>query len=197
MCEKILFKKKEFEVVENCNFSYENSCFKTIVVTRKGKKFFLDIFKQGFEDELWRFKKIKRIMVPAPKLLKVDKEKQMTLRTYHEGVFADKLLAEQKFKDEDFKSLFYTYRIMRANKLNLSYAPHDYILTDKGLIYLNSTVRDKSEEFDFEKEPIRLWFPTVAGRAYLKSRGFDISKIQREEENYWNKKIVLISIQYW
>lgn len=194
--ENILFKKKEYKVIEKLS---DHEYYSSYKCSFKNKVYFVRAFanQAEFLADYNSYKELKKLGITMPKLLKKDKKSNVIIYEYIDGDNVAKHLAKEDLPDEYFSMMFNMYRFARFSKFELDYNPINYVVKNNTLYYLSHVKKKQNQEINFENYGINFWLMSKEGYENLKQLGFEVDSKRVVSKGDVNKKIVLLSIMKW
>ena len=191
--DKIVIKRKEFEIVEliaNNIFkcSYKNKLY---LLTK------LDVNDAFYNDNLKQFNKLVHSAVKQPKIKLIDKKQGYIVREFVEGINLFDYILDNDFNESIYKQVFLNSYYARVAGLNLNFDLKSWLLVGDDLYYINLYSEKYEREKDFTKNEIRKWFFSEELRKYYEENGIIFDKTRLKDEYSVNKEMVLMTCKYY
>lgn len=137
------------------------------LVERNGQHFVLkqihhepcDYYQFGdkLQSELTDYERLRRIGVPMPELLEVDRAQERILKVYIEGETVDHLVAQERLPDWCIPQMEALCERLYAANTNIDYYPTNFIPKDGTLFYVDYECNDYMEQWDFAHWGKQYW----------------------------------------
>lgn len=137
------------------------------LVERNGQHFVLkqihhepcDYYQFGdkLQSELTDYERLRRIGVPMPELLEVDRAQERILKVYIEGETVDRLVAQERLPDWCIPQMEALCERLYAANTNIDYYPTNFIPKDGTLFYVDYECNDYMEQWDFAHWGKQYW----------------------------------------
>ena len=137
------------------------------LVERNGQHFVLkqihhepcDYYQFGdkLQSELTDYERLRRIGVPMPELLEVDRAQERILKVYIEGETVDRLVAQERLPDWCIPQMETLCERLYAANTNIDYYPTNFIPKDGTLFYVDYECNDYLEQWDFAHWGKQYW----------------------------------------
>ena len=115
-------------------------------------------FGDKLASELRDYEKLRGIGIPMPELLDVDRAEERILKTYIRGETIDRLVLEDRMKEDYCLQVREMCRKLYAAGLNIDYYPTNFVVRDGVLYYIDFECNDYMEQWDFEHWGNRYWW---------------------------------------
>jgi len=137
------------------------------LVERNGQHFVLkqihhepcDYYQFGdkLQSELTDYERLRRIGVPMPELLEVDRAQERILKVYIEGETVDRLVAQERLPDWCIPQMEALCERLYAANTNIDYYPTNFIPQDGTLLYVDYECNNYMEQWDFAHWGKQYW----------------------------------------
>ena len=137
------------------------------LVERNGQHFVLkqihhepcDYYQFGdkLQSELTDYERLRRIGVPMPELLEVDRAQERILKVYIEGETVDRLVAQERLPDWCIPQMEALCERLYTANTNIDYYPTNFIPKDGTLFYVDYECNDYMEQWDFAHWGKQYW----------------------------------------
>jgi len=114
-------------------------------------------FGDKLGSELSDYERLKKVGIPMPRLLAVDREREYILKEYIEGPTVQELVAGGQLKRSCLEQVQAMCALLYKAGLNIDYYPTNFIVRDGQLIYIDYECNDYMEEWDFEHWGRQYW----------------------------------------
>ena len=130
-----------------------------------------DYYKFGnkIEAEINDYKRLRSAGIRIPKMLLVDKEKEIIIKEYIEGKTIFEMIKADKPVDRFLIEVREMANLAKMNGINIDYFPTNFIPSSNTLFYIDYECNDYIEEWNFENWGIKYWSKTKEFLDYLKS----------------------------
>ena len=137
------------------------------LVERNGQHFVLkqihhepcDYYQFGdkLQSELTDYERLRRIGVPMPELLEVDRTQERILKVYIEGETVARLVAQERLPDWCIPQMEALCERLYTANTNIDYYPTNFIPKDGTLFYVDYECNDYMEQWDFAHWGKQYW----------------------------------------
>ncbi len=127
-------------------------------------------FRDKLEAELRDYERLRRLEIPMPRMLAVDREREWILKEFIDGETVLELVLRDVLPGdclEQMRSM--CVRLYRANT-NIDYFPTNFILQNGRLYYIDYECNDYMEQWNFENWGIKYWSKTPELLEYMRTR---------------------------
>ena len=107
--------------------------------------------------ELRDYATLTKLNIPVPKLLYYNSEKQYLIKEYVDGPTCAELVARGELPDFCCQQIGSMCKSLYGNHLNIDYMPHNFVLKDTQLYYVDYECNPYSEAWDFEHWGVFFW----------------------------------------
>lgn len=114
-------------------------------------------FGDKLQSELNDYERLRRIGVPMPELLAVDREQERLLKVYIEGDTVEQLVARDRLPDWCIPQMEALCQRLYAANTNIDYYPTNFIPLDGVLYYVDYECNDYMEQWDFSQWGKQYW----------------------------------------
>ena len=116
-------------------------------------------FGDKLESELHDYETLRRVGIPVPRLIDVDKEQEHILKEYIAGETVSELLRAGKYDEHWAEQMRKLCGKLYPAGLNIDYFPTNFVLRDGTLYYIDYECNGYMEEWDFEHWGGKYWHP--------------------------------------
>ncbi|MCF0117284.1 MAG: hypothetical protein HUJ61_04455 [Bacilli bacterium] len=194
--DKLIIKRKEYFIDKVVKISDYHTSYICIF---KNKKFFIRKFKDSvvFNRCIDDYKKIKKIGICIPKMLKIDKKEMSIIYEFIDAEDCARILTNIDIDDAIFEKLFLLRRFARFSKVDLNYLPENFKYYNGELYYMSYEFFKESQEKSLEDYGMYYWIYGTVAMNHLAELGLPIDKSRVLTTPEVKKKIVLLSIMKW
>ncbi len=107
--------------------------------------------------ELNDYERLKKVGIPMPELLAVDREEERLLKEYIEGPTVQELVAAGRMDRRYLDQVRAMCALLYPAGLNIDYYPTNFVVRDGQLVYIDYECNDYMPEWDFEHWGIKYW----------------------------------------
>lgn len=125
-------------------------------------------FGDKLASELRDYERLRRIGIPMPKLLEVDREQERILKEYIPGDTIDALVLEERMEDSFFRQMEAMCRLLYPANTNIDYFPTNFVVCDGKLFYIDFECNDYMEQWNFENWGSRYWWKSEEFKEHFK-----------------------------
>ena len=189
----ITIKKREFEIIE----IIKNNTFKCAY---KNKEYYVKKYDLEKSETRSRFNsalKLYKSAVNTPKLLLADKKQGILAFEWLDGILISDYILDHDFDENIYRQIYLNSYMARVMKLNLNYAPDQWMLVGEKLFYVSDFSEEYRPENDFTKKQLRLWFLSKELCEFYKNNGILFDKSRIKEDYAVNKETVLMTCKYY
>ncbi len=115
-------------------------------------------FDNKIESELRDYRTLSDLNILMPRLIEVDKEKEIIIKEFIEG----KTVLQKITNDEDvsleIKLVKEIAEHLKNNNINIDYYPSNFILYNKQLYYVDYECNNYMPQYDFDNWGSQYWF---------------------------------------
>ncbi len=105
--------------------------------------------------------------IPIPKMLYLDKEKEIVLKEYIEGETVFDLVKEGKDTSPYIEEVRLMANKAKGKGINIDYFPTNFVIHDGHLLYVDYECNEYQEKWDFEHWGIKYWSLTPEFKEHL------------------------------
>lgn len=116
-------------------------------------------FGDKLQSELRDYETLKKIGIPLPELLGVDRDNEYILKEYIDGPTVAELVASGRMKPEYFDQIREMCRVLYGAGINIDYYPTNFIVQDGKLFYIDYECNLYDPKWNFENWGIQYWLP--------------------------------------
>lgn len=170
------------------------------LVERDGEQYFLKLLgakTKAFSDYKYALKRLKASGINMPKLIKIDKKIGAVLTEYIAGDSVFSKLVCEDLSETILKEIFDINYLCKMNKIALDYNPHNFVIKNDKLYYINYVFDAYSKDKDFSENGIKLWFYTKEFRDLLCYEGYSVDQSRMKSDFQQNKDILLLVVKYY
>ena len=114
-------------------------------------------FGDKLASELRDYERLKKIGIPMPELLAVDRAQERLLKAYIPGDTVDVLVKEDRMEDGLFRQMEALCRKLYPAGLNIDYFPTNFVVRDGKLCYIDYECNAYMQQWDFEHWGSAYW----------------------------------------
>lgn len=115
-------------------------------------------FGDKLASELRDYERLRRIGIPMPELLDVDREGERILKEYIPGDTIDTLVRQGRMEDGFFWQMEDMCRLLYPANTNIDYFPTNFVVCGGKLYYIDFECNDYMEQWNFENWGSRYWW---------------------------------------
>ena len=118
-----------------------------------------DYYKFGnkIEAEIHDYQTLIQTGIKMPKMLDVDKNQEIIVKEYIEGINAFELIKQGLLNDEILMEIRKIQDICKGQNINIDYYPTNFIVTEEGLYYVDYECNAYDQTWDFDNWGIKYW----------------------------------------
>ena len=124
-------------------------------------------FGDKLASELRDYEKLRKIGIPIPKLLDVDKQQERILKEYIPGETVAVLVKEDRMEAGFLRQMEDMCRLLYPANTNIDYFPTNFVVCDGKIWYIDFECNDYMEQWDFEHWGCRYWCKSEAFRSHF------------------------------
>jgi len=114
-------------------------------------------FGNKIEAELNDYKRLSSINIPLPKLIAVDKEKEIIIKEYIDGPTIASLVEQHIDVSKFILQMEEMCKTLYANNLNIDYYPTNFIVQNDQIIYIDYECNNYDDKWNFENWGKKYW----------------------------------------
>lgn len=114
-------------------------------------------FGDKLASELRDYETLRRLGIPMPQLLAVDREQERLLKEYIHGPTIAELVASGAMRPEYVDQMEAMCKILYANGLNIDYYPTNFVVQDGKLYYIDYECNPYDSQWDFQHWGKQYW----------------------------------------
>jgi serine/threonine protein kinase len=126
-------------------------------------------FGNKLEAELNAYDVLSKLLPGIPKLIDVDKDSEIVVKEYIDGLTVFDLVKEGRLDEIYFEKIKEITNILYANNINIDYFPTNFIMKKNILYYIDYEFNSYMEEWNFENWGIKYWSKTKEFMDYVKN----------------------------
>jgi predicted Ser/Thr protein kinase len=146
--------------------------------------------------EVNAYNELKRLGIKMPKLYSYDPERQYLIKEMIEGPTAAEYICANEINKNIIEQLFQMSNILREAKLNIDFFPTNFVVSKKGLYYIDYEINEYSFEWSLENWGIYYWangegfkkFLETGDASFINSdieKGIPIKEQFKQKINNW------------
>ena len=116
-------------------------------------------FGDKIEAECRDYERLRKIGIPMPEMIDVDREEEIIVKQYIEGETVSEILERGASVKELLPQIREMAELARENGLNIDYYPTNFVVHDGKLWYIDYECNEYMEEWNFENWGSRYWLP--------------------------------------
>jgi tRNA A-37 threonylcarbamoyl transferase component Bud32 len=116
-------------------------------------------FGDKIEAECRDYERLRKIGIPMPEMIDVDRDEEIIVKQYIEGETVSEILERGASVDELLPQIREMAELARENGLNIDYYPTNFVVCDGKLWYIDYECNEYMEEWNFENWGSRYWLP--------------------------------------
>ncbi|MBP3683704.1 MAG: hypothetical protein J6J12_01910 [Oscillospiraceae bacterium] len=124
-------------------------------------------FGDKLESELRDYERLRKIGIPMPELLDVDREQERILKRYIPGDTIDQLVKGDRMEDSYYRQMEDMCRLLYPANTNIDYFPTNFVVNDGNVYYVDFECNDYMEAWDYEHWGKQYWWKSEAFRTYF------------------------------
>ena len=124
-------------------------------------------FGDKLTSELRDYEKLRKIGIPIPKLLDVDKQQERILKEYIPGDTVAVLVKEDRMEAGFLRQMEDMCRLLYPANTNIDYFPTNFVVCDGKIWYIDFECNDYMEQWDFEHWGCRYWCKSEAFQSHF------------------------------
>ena len=117
-------------------------------------------FGDKLASELRDYETLRRIGIPMPELLDVDREQERILKEYIHGDTIDRIVLNDAMQPEYYAQIQSMCNILYAANTNIDYYPTNFVVQDGTLYYIDFECNPYMEQWDFAHWGSKYWSKT-------------------------------------
>jgi len=125
-------------------------------------------FGDKLASELRDYERLRRIGIPMPELLDVDREAERLLKEYIPGDTVDVLVRQGRMEDGFFWQMEDMCRLLYPANTNIDYFPTNFVVCCGRLYYVDFECNDYMEQWNFENWGSRYWWLSPEFKEHFK-----------------------------
>lgn len=115
-------------------------------------------FGDKLASELRDYDKLRRIGIPMPELLEVDRAQERILKEYIEGDTIDQIVLKGEMRQEYYDQVNAMCEKLYAANTNIDYYPTNFVVREGTLYYIDFECNDYMEKWDFAHWGSQYWW---------------------------------------
>lgn len=122
-------------------------------------------FGDKLQAELRDYERLKRVGIPMPELIAVDRAREFIIKTYIDGPTVQELVAAGRMQPHYLDQVRAMCVRLYAAGLNIDYYPTNFIVQDEKLFYIDYECNAYMQEWDFAHWGAQYWGTMAEERA--------------------------------
>ena len=114
-------------------------------------------FGDKIEAECRDYERLRKIGIPMPEMVDVDRDEEIIVKQYIEGETVSEILERGDSVDELLPQIREMAELARKNGLNIDYYPTNFVVCDGKIWYIDYECNEYMEEWNFENWGSRYW----------------------------------------
>lgn len=114
-------------------------------------------FGDKLASELRDYDRLRKIGIPMPNLLDVDRKQERILKEYVDGDTVAQLVEQKAMEPEIYDQIQAMCRLLYPAHTNIDYYPTNFIWSNGKLWYIDYECNDYMEQWDFEHWGSQYW----------------------------------------
>jgi tRNA A-37 threonylcarbamoyl transferase component Bud32 len=114
-------------------------------------------FGDKIEAECRDYERLRKIGIPMPEMVDVDRDEEIIVKQYIEGETVSEILERGDSVDKYLPQIREMAELARKNGLNIDYYPTNFVACDGKLWYIDYECNEYMEEWNFENWGSRYW----------------------------------------
>ncbi len=114
-------------------------------------------FGDKIEAECRDYERLRKIGIPMPEMVDVDRDEEIIVKQYIEGETVSEILERGDSVDKYLPQIREMAELARKNGLNIDYYPTNFVVCDGKLWYIDYECNEYMEEWNFENWGSRYW----------------------------------------
>lgn len=115
-------------------------------------------FSDKLKSELDDYETLKKTGIRMPRLLEVDKEKEIILKEYIEGDLISDYVEKGKMKQTYYDQIKEMCKLVYKQGINIDYYPTNFVVRDDKIYYIDFECNKYDEKWDFETWGKQYWY---------------------------------------
>ena len=115
-------------------------------------------FGDKLASELRDYRRLADVGIPMPKLLEVDEKQERILKEYICGDTIDKLMKEDRMREDYFRQMEEMCRLLYPAGLNIDYFPTNFVVREEKLYYIDFECNEYQAQWDFANWGSKYWW---------------------------------------
>ena len=116
-------------------------------------------FGDKLASELRDYERLRRIGIPMPQLLAVDRAQERLLKTYVPGDTVAELVRRGRMEPAYLRQMEEMCRLLYAANTNIDYYPTNFVAQEDKLYYIDFECNDYMQQWDYEHWGRQYWYP--------------------------------------
>ena len=114
-------------------------------------------FGDKIEAECRDYERLRKIGIPMPEMVDVDRDEEIIVKQYIEGETVSEILERGDSVDKYLPQIREMAELARKNGLNIDYYPTNFVVSDGKIWYIDYECNEYMEEWNFENWGSRYW----------------------------------------
>lgn len=114
-------------------------------------------FGDKIEAECRDYERLRKIGIPMPEMVDVDRDEEIIVKQYIEGETVSEILERGDSVDKYLPQIREMAELARKNGLNIDYYPTNFVVSDGKIWYIDYECNEYMEGWNFENWGSRYW----------------------------------------
>lgn len=124
-------------------------------------------FGDKLASELRDYQRLKKVGIPMPELLDVDRQQERILKEYIPGDTIDRYVQKNRMEDGFFRQMEDMCRLLYPAGINIDYFPTNFVVCRGKLYYVDYECNDYMHQWDFENWGRQYWWLSEAFKQHF------------------------------
>lgn len=125
-------------------------------------------FGDKLASELRDYERLRKIGIPMPRLLDVDREQERILKEFIPGDTIDRLVREDRMEEGYFRQMEDMCRLLYPANTNIDYFPTNFVVCNGKVYYVDFECNEYMEQWNFENWGSRYWWKSEEFKEHFK-----------------------------
>ena len=117
-------------------------------------------FGDKLVSELRDYETLRKVGIPMPRLLDVDRQQERLLKEYVDGDTIDVLMKEGRMQESYHRQMLAMCQMLYAANLNIDYYPTNFVVEDGQVFYIDYECNPYMDQWNFENWGSKYWEKT-------------------------------------
>ncbi|MCM1160152.1 MAG: hypothetical protein NC412_02915 [Roseburia sp.] len=126
-------------------------------------------FDDKIQAEQDDYKRLVETGIRIPKMLAIEKEKEIIIKEYIEGPTIYELVLSERMKEEYLLQVREMSKRVYSFGLNIDYFPTNFVVQEGKIYYVDYECNEYMEQWDFENWGVKYWSKTREFMEYVES----------------------------